>query len=213
MTSIKEAIPEAAVLEEPPKLALIESTFKDVDDDHLLRMLNDCTSQLFIAIRKPLPPGISVADIGIGGCSVHLERNKDLTSPNRVERAQRICRLLNARLKELFPAASRNEPRVVIHAMVVLASEGSRSGRIWAAEFGVGLAKLRVKWVLASSTGRCKHGKDYEKLFLGNSHLRTSSAGIGCADVCQEDAGDRALDKMTEAVAHDIFRAVKAHAK
>jgi hypothetical protein len=111
-------------------------------------------------------------------------------------------------LKELFPATS-NKPRLVIHAMVVLASEGSRSGRMWAGELGVGHAKLGVRWVLASSST----DYDSETLFLGNSHYYANSAGDGCADICQKDAGDRALDKMTEAVAHDIFSEVKAHVK
>jgi hypothetical protein len=158
----------------------------------------------------PLPAGISVADIGIGDCSVQLDRRKDLMSPDRVERAQRICRLLNMRLRELFPAASSNKPRVVIHAMVVLASEGSRLGRFCCAEFGVGLAKLEVRWVLASSTDSY-HSNDCETLFLGKSPYKISSAGCGFADIFQNDAGDQALEMMTEAVVWDIFRKVKAH--
>jgi hypothetical protein len=159
---------------------------------------------------RPLPAGISVADIGIGDCSVQLDRRKDLMSPDRVERAQRICRLLNVRLRELFPAASTNKPRVVIHAMVVLASEGSRLGRFCCAEFGVGLAKLGVTWVLASSTDSY-HSNDCETLFLGKSPYKISSAGCGFADIFQNDAGDQALEMMTEAVVWDIFRKVKAH--
>jgi hypothetical protein len=193
--TVKETTPEA--FEEPPKL---QSANKEKKESVALNPLPTYVTP------KPLPAEISVADIGIGDCTVQLERRKDLTSPDRVERAQRICRLLNTRLNELFPAASIKKPRVVIHAVVVLASEGSRSGRFWAAELGVGHAKLEVRWVLASST-------DSETLFLGHIHYKTSSAGCGLADMCQNDAGDRALDKMTEAVVHDIFMKVKAHAK
>ena len=186
--TIKETTPEA--ITEPPK--------------------SQSANQITFSIiaPEPLPAGISVADIGIGDCSVQLERQKDLTSADRRERAQRICSLLHTRLIELFPATSSSmKPRVVIHAVVVLASEGSRSGRILAGELGVGHAKLGVRWALASSM------TDSETLFLGNTHFKTSSAGIGCADVCQTDAGDRALEKMTEAVAHKIFKQVKAHAE
>jgi hypothetical protein len=157
---------------------------------------------------KPLPAEISVADIGLGDCIVQLERSKDFHSPDRVERAQRICRLLNERLKELFPAATAsNKPKVVIHARVVLASEGSLSGRFWCAELGVGHAKLRVRWVLASSSST-----DSKTFFLGNAEYKTSSAGCGFADLCQNNAGDQALDSMTDKVAHDVFRKVQAHA-
>jgi hypothetical protein len=205
--TIKAANPEA--IEEPPKLQSATKIKSPKVKKQTDAYADSVTSKLLVLTQvtpaKPLPAEISAVDIGIGICSVQLKRPKDSTSPDRVERAQRICRLMNKRLKELFPVVASNKPRVVIHALVVLASEGSRSGRFWAGELGVGHAKLGVRWVLASST-------DSKTLFLGNSEYKTSSAGLGCADICQNDAGDQALDKMTEAVAHDIFRKVKAHA-
>jgi hypothetical protein len=198
--TIKEASTEA--IEEPPKSVQFEKKIKKKKNSSMI--LKSLPTRV---TPKPLPAEISVADIGFGDCIVQLERRKDLQSPNRVERAQRICRLLNERLKELFPATASNKPKVVIHARVVLASEGSRAGRFWAAEFGVGYAKLGVRWVLASSSST-----DSETYFLGNADYKTNSAGCGIADLCQNNAGDQALDNMTDNVADDIFRKVQAHA-
>ena len=84
----------------------------------------------------------------------------------------------------------------------MLASEGSRAGRFWAAELGVGLAKLALLWKISLDGAP-------STIYMGSRVYQTSDAGCGLADVCQRDAGDRALDIMAERLCLAIQRYVR----
>ena len=160
---------------------------------------------------------IQTIDVTVG-----LERAKDKASPARVERAERVKAVLQDRLNQLFssPAttcSTRNDDKnnerhgqsqLVLNVCLVLASEGSRAARFWAAEFGFGLAKLAVLWKLSSSTTTTSDDS-FNTIYMGSRMAKASSAGCGLADMCQSDAGDRALDVMAEQVTQAIQKYMK----
>ena len=142
-------------------------------------------------------------NITVAEGTVNLLREKDRASSDRVDRAEGIRQQLVSMLKENFKATTKAATHM-LNCEINIASEGSRLGRFMAAELGVGLAKLRVTWELLErdSTG------SFITTVNGASLYETSSAGCGIADICQSDAGDRALDIMTQRIAVQIHKAV-----
>ena len=149
------------------------------------------------------PSNNASLNITVADGTVNLLRDKDRASSDRVDRAEAIRQQLVSMLKENFKATTKDATHL-LNCEINIASEGSRLGRFMAAEMGVGLAKLRVTWELLE---RDDSKGSFVTKVNGSTLFETSSAGCGAADICQSDAGDRALDIMTQRIAIQIHKA------
>ena len=86
---------------------------------------------------------------------------------------------------------------------VVVASDGSRGGRMFAAELGMGWVKLSLAWILTKKEGG-------EAVGYGSINEKDSGA-CGFADICSGTYGEVMLtNKLTDQAVNNIIKSVSA---
>ena len=154
--------------------------------------------------KLALPEAATIHNVGVVHCEPTLRRDKDLQSPERQTRALDVQAALERELMATYTTSPDKQVRFCLYPRVRVASEGSRSARIWAAELGRGHAKLEVHWELVDANSNNKDNVVY----ISETFLQTSDAGCGAADLCQSDAGDRALEIMVQRCAESIVKSI-----
>mmetsp|Transcript_19835 Transcript_19835/g.27531 ORF Transcript_19835/g.27531 Transcript_19835/m.27531 type:complete len:201 (+) Transcript_19835:139-741(+) len=153
--------------------------------------------KFFNLVNRKLTEGISRSDIAVV-VRVKLERTKDRINPARVHLADACALSIKRTLqRQGYYVCDSFASMYVLEVIVVLASDGSRCGRFWAAEFGVGLAKIGVLYIL--------HTRDASNVIKAGRRGSTSSLACGFADLCDRDAGVyHVVNRMASEVAYKV---------
>mmetsp|Transcript_9099 Transcript_9099/g.11562 ORF Transcript_9099/g.11562 Transcript_9099/m.11562 type:complete len:213 (-) Transcript_9099:626-1264(-) len=146
---------------------------------------------------KPIQNKYSPSDANVL-VDIGLERPKDANNANRVELAHACKRDIEKILSHSFTA--QQPSKLILYARIALASERSVLGRVWAAEFGFGHAKLVVLW--------CLQVVETGQVVSGRRVVKTDSLAIGFADCCNSNAGPDAVVRLANRTAYDITREV-----
>lgn len=139
-------------------------------------------------------------------CEVNL-RPQDEHRSNRIAMADIVAKQITKTLTgtAFFPStsSSNNEDAVTLYITISACSEGSRWGRIWCGELGVGWAVLRVGWCLLTQGG--------DPLTKPCTEVFRDSGAVGFQDLCNAHHGEnQVLDSMCFLAANHVGAKAKA---
>lgn len=124
-------------------------------------------------------------------------RERDASRPRRVAMADKVAERMAESLHRLFvPYLKQQELKISI----LTCSEGSTAGRMWAAEFGMGWAKLDVEWHININED------DDGSTPIRHLEHRSRSGYCGCIDMFNSNYGEEVVtgdlcDEISMAIA------------
>lgn len=144
-------------------------------------------------------PSPKVYLIGVSPVEIALQRSKDRT-PVRLSLADQVGTQIYYALCSAYSIPVEKATHV-LKVQLSVVSEGSRSGRLLAAEFGSGHSKLSLNWSL-----EMKHTK--QLVIPWQPIHKKMSGGLGFKDFVAADVGETDLGRMAVAASSEIIMSV-----